>query len=446
MTASDLLFAGVGRAAITPALGTSLMGYADPFNERTALSVRDPLNATALALRHHDQAAIVLNLDVALVEAVHVAQIQQRVAACTGVPADHVTVSATQTHSAPRTIRVWGWCEIDETYVNEVMIPGAVSAAQAAWSGLVPARVGIGVTACSAGVNRRALRDDHGIGLGQNPWDLYDPTMTVLRFESARGTLANVVHYGAHPTVFGRSSRVISRDWPGILVDRVEQLTKATTLFLNGAVGDIAPRTNSNSATGDGESALWEAGAVAALDAMRAWRSIKDFRDLPLLARAVELQLPLRPLPPLEDARRELAAAEKDKDTPGGPMCNFKHWQAVVAAHGQAAQTHRPFAQVLTALGPVAMTPFPGEPFAHTILRLRQASPFAHTLGLSTTQGNMGYFPTRESLHRGGYEVWVAKAFSAYLLGERIDDALVELNVAALREMFNALHPPIPAA
>ena len=50
----------------------------------------------------------------------------------------------------------------------------------------------------------------------------------------------------------------------------------------------------------------------------------------------------------------------------------------------------------------------------------------------------MGYFPTRESLHRGGYEVWVAKAFGPYILAEHIDDVLVEENLKLLRELHAA--------
>lgn len=97
--------------------------------------------------------------------------------------------------------------------------------------------------------------------------------------------------------------------------------------------------------------------------------------------------------------------------------------------------------QTITRLGPVAIVPFPGEPFAEIVLRLRVASPFAHTLCASTTNGSFGYFVTRESLHRGGYEVWVARAFGAYILAENIDDVLVETNLHLLRELQRSSAP-----
>ncbi|MCC6579399.1 MAG: neutral/alkaline non-lysosomal ceramidase N-terminal domain-containing protein [Phycisphaeraceae bacterium] len=443
MNKQSILRAGVGRADITPALGTALMGYPDPLMQRTATSVRDPLHATALALQQGDETAIILSLDITIIDDSQVLVIREIIENTLGIPGDRVSLCAIQTHSAPRTIRAWGWCEIDEPYVNDVMIPGAVRAAEVAWRSMVPVRVGIAETQSHVGVNRRGIHPNHGVGLGVNPWAAYDPTMTVLRFESARGPLANVVHYGAHPTVLGSWSQVISRDWPGIMIDRMEQLTKATTLYLNGAVGDIAPRTNSMGAVGDVEAALWEAGAAAAMDAMRAWRSIKDLRDLDLAVATSTLMLPHRPLTPMEEAKRELAKAEPNKDTPGQGICDYLHWKSVVEAYSRPVQTSRPYRQVITSLGPVAMVPFPGEPFAETVLRLRHVSPFAHTLALSTSCGCNGYFPSRESLHRGGYETWVGRAFGPYLLSETIDDALVDLNLAELEPLWSKLNPPL---
>ena len=36
---------------------------------------------------------------------------------------------------------------------------------------------------------------------------------------------------------------------------------------------------------------------------------------------------------------------------------------------------------------------------------------------------------------RGGYEVWVARAFGTYLLADNIDDVLVEENLRLLRDL-----------
>ena len=117
-------------------------------------------------------------------------------------------------------------------------------------------------------------------------------------------------------------------------------------------------------------------------------------------------------------------------------MCDYRHWQSVVEAHGGEVKQGIAFAQTIIQLGPVAFIPFPGEPFSEIVLRLREQSPFQHTLCASTTNGSLGYFVTRESLHRGGYEVWVGKAYGAYILAENIDDVLIEANLKLLSELY----------
>ncbi len=443
---STPLLVGVGRADITPALDTALMGYPDPYLKRRAERVRDPLHATALAFAQGDKRGVLVELDITILDDATTAAIRAQASRVTDVKPEHMLLCAIQTHSAPRTVEVWGWCDKDMPYINDVLVPGAVQAIVAACKNLQPARIGIGTTTSRTGVNRRKIGVNHGVGLGVSDWAVYDPTMTVLRIDGAQGPLANLVHYGAHPTVYGGSSRVISRDWPGIMIDRMEQLTKVPTLYINGAVGDIAPRTNSRSATGDGEAALWEAGSVAALDAMTCWHSIKDPRDLTLALHSGTFLLPYRPLPSAEETRTELARWQPECEKPGTGMANFKHWQSVERALAQPPRAGKPYLQSILALGPVAFVPVPGEPFGETVLRLRERSPFQHTLVASTSCGHNGYFFTRESLHRGGYETWVNAAMSDYLLVEHIDDVLVDENLRLLENPFAAIYPPLAAA
>ncbi|MDP6113277.1 MAG: neutral/alkaline non-lysosomal ceramidase N-terminal domain-containing protein [Planctomycetota bacterium] len=434
---------GVGRTDITPPLGTLLMGYPTP--DRAAESVRDPLHATALAFEYAGVTAVILSLDVAIVEDEHVAAIRNGIQDKTGVQPGHITVCAIQTHSAPRTQEVWGWCELDGEYIDNTMVPGAISAATDAHNAKVPARVGIATTRSDVGINRRPIRADHGIALGQSRWGYYDPEMTVLRFESVEGTLATVVHYGAHPTVLGSWSRAISRDWPCIMIDGIERYSGAPALFINGAVGDIAPRSQSLGATGQDEDHLLEVGHTALRDAMKAWRSIRDLRDINMSVSTGNYELTYRPLPPLQEAKTEQRNAEPDKGKYGRGMAEYKYWSAVIEAHKAAPRSGRPFLQTITQLGPVAIVPFPGEPFAETVLRMRDVSPFQHTLCASTSCGNNAYLCPREAYARGGYEAWVGRALGAYLLAENIDDILVQENLSLLEQAFTHAYPALPA-
>lgn len=443
---SEFLRVGVGRSDVTPPLGTPLTGYADPYEKRRAERVRDPLYATAIVTEQADRRAAIISIDTCVIDDIYVQRIREGVEQATGIAGPQVMVCATHSHSTPRTHTTWGWGDPNEQYANDQLIPGAISAAKQAAEPVEPARLGIATCRSETGVNRRPLSAQHQAVLGQLQWGLYDPQMTVLRFEGARGTIANLVHYGAHSTVLGGSSKAISRDWPGIMVDRLEQLTGATTLFVNGAEGDVAPRTGSGRATGDGEAAMWEAGSRAALDALSAWRSIKELRDVKLGVHAATFELPYRPLPDREEAARQLKAAEAEKDAAGRGMCEYAHWSAVLAAHDQPARTGKAYLQSLIALGPVVFVPFPGEPFTEIVLRLRDASPFQHTLAAAASCGNNGYFCSQEQLARGGYESWVGRAFGAHLLAEHIDDALLDANLPLLTHLHAAMNPPLPGA
>jgi neutral ceramidase len=425
------LRAGVGRRDITPPLGSFLMGYANP--DRKAESVRDGLNVTAIVVERDGLRVAILSLDACLPDEAVVAQVRAGIHERTGIEPANITVCYTQTHSGPNTLTAWGWCELDEAY-RALMVPRTIDAAADANASLRPAKVGITTTQSDVGVNRRQVLEDGNIGLGVNPWAPYDPTMTVVRFETDAGPLASIIHYGAHPTIFNTSTRRVSRDWPGVMIDRVEHFSKAPAMFINGAVGDVAPRCNTLGAVGDGEASLLETGTRAGMDAMRAWRDVKEFRgDLALAVLVKPMDFPYRPLAPLDEAKRKVAEFAPRQNEYGGPRCEFLHWSAVIAEHAKTPRNAAVFQQSITQLGPIAIVPFPGEPFAETILRLRHASPFQHTLCASTTNASFGYFVTRDSLHRGGYEVWVAKAFGPYILAENIDDVLFTENLKMLR-------------
>ena len=428
------LLGGFARKDITPDIGILLMGYPDP--DRKAESVRDPLQANALVLKQGDTEAVLINLTITLLDDAGVETIRQGVQRKTGIPADRVVVSCIQTHSAPPTQEIWGWCDADQGYVD-LVVSRSIEAAAEANGKMKAIRIGIGTAESNVGVNRRRIMPDHTVRLGYNPWGIYDPEMTAVSFQDEESILATLIHYGAHPTVLPSKSRVVSRDWPGVMIDRVEELTGAPAFFVNGAVGDVAPRSNHLSAVGDGEMALMEVGTRAAMDAMRAIRSIKEYRDLDLGVMTGEYLLPYRALPTEDETRREMAAAEPHRNEYGRGMAEYKYWQAVANAQRSAPVPGEKYLQIIIHVGPVAIVPIPGEPFAEIVLRIRDLSPARYTLCASTSCGSNGYFVTRESLNRGGYEVWVARAMGAHILAENIDDVLVEENLKLLSRAYS---------
>jgi hypothetical protein len=120
------------------------------------------------------------------------------------------------------------------------------------------------------------------------------------------------------------------------MMDRVEKVTGAPAFFINGAFGDVAPRTNIGGAVGDGAPAATEVGLRAASDALRAWREIREFRDLELQTFTRSFFLPHAPLPSREEAERGKQEYSDGENAWGARRAEWSYWNAVLAAHSLA--------------------------------------------------------------------------------------------------------------
>jgi hypothetical protein len=406
------LYAGAGREITTPAVGAYLFGYND---HTVSESVHDDLTVTVLVLRGKtpggaDISAVLLSVSVCLIHAKLVEEIAEKVSAVTGVPAEHVVVSCTHTHSAPRTTFYpldAHFGKLDSDYFFNLLLPKCVSAAQQAAANMHPVKMAVGTTESKVGINRRQLWPDGRVTLGQNPWDPHDPTMTVITFRTcgetgaASGkTIANIVHYGAHPTATGNTTE-ITRDWVGVMTDRLDEESGGLTLFVNGTQGDVAPRMANGGSTGEHINHAMEVGGVAGIDAARAWRSARAFYHEPLEIVRGDLELPLQP---------------NDTPLPKDPF-----WRAK---------------QVLVRLGPVVLVPFPFEVSTEIGMRLRAYSPFAHTLLLACTNGSNSYLPAQSQLARGGYEVNQFYKHRTHRLPDDTDTQLINQNLELIKHLI----------
>ena len=429
----NILQAGVGRAIITPKLGTLLMGYP---NLRVSDNVLDDLTVTALALRTDDSRTLILSITTTVIGNELTDAIRNAVSKATGYGFYEVNVCSWQVHSAPATQTTWGWGDMDRVYCENILIPGCVVAAQEAIKDIGEVVVGVGTTLSDVGCNRRELTEEGAVTLGQNPWGAYDPTMTAIRFLREGKPYANIIHYGAHPTAIGDTND-ITRDWPGVMVDRVESVVGGMTLYLNGAVGDVGPRPSEGVTAHTGIEGMREVGYRAAADAIRACKSIIQFHPVELEVLVEDIKIARKPLPDRETAQEMVLQAEKLRGDCTGPAeANYQYWKSVLDQYenGFSSAAHK-FCQTITRIGDVAIVPFPGEPFAEIVLRLRRHSPIQHTLSTSTSNGSIGYIVTQDALTRGGYEVESCRSYSPYLLADNIDDVLVAENLRLLRKL-----------
>lgn len=428
---------GVGRSIITPPVGTILYGYAPG---RPAESIHDDLRATCLAVADASSRALLISADICTYNEKNADRLRDLICSATDVPAQNILFCATHTHSGPATSAGAGWGKTNDAYIRDLLEPAVVRAAQTAVDSLQPALMGIGTATSQVAINRRQINRDGTVSLGQNPWGPYDPVMTVVSFKTKSGEpLANLIHYCCHGTAAGISPEA-TRDWSGPMVDCLEEQSGAVSVFFNGAEGDTGPRLPNGRTTGDLGMAL-DLGARAGYDAVRAWRKIRDYRDAAVGVISGDLNLPVKPLPDRATAEEAIRSLGDPEQLTGMRMREYDRWRRVIQEHdrGGELKQHRTLKQTIIAVGPLAFVPFPYEMFVEITLRIRQFSPFQHTLCLSNTNGSYGYFPTRDQFARGGYEVAISRIFDTYEQTETADDAAVEQNLKMLEALAEKL-------
>ena len=427
----EQLFMGVGKRTITPKIGIPLFGYRpDVFSK----SINDDLTVTAAAFCQGDIKAMVISATLGVFQTELAGEIRDMVARETGIP--HVILCATHTHSGPNTSGIKGWGNIETGYCDDILLPRLTEAAIEAARGLKPVHMGIGSVKSNAGINRRQHNADGSIGLGQNPWGIFDDTMTVLRFSEPSGNpVANIVHYGAHCTAAGMNTE-ITRDWAGVMIDRLEKESGVPSLFVNGGFGDVGPRLSNGATTGD-IGHVREIGGVAALDAVCAWKNARHTKPADLSVATGDLVLPLRPRLPREEAQGLFLAT--DKNAVNLEAQKREYYKNVLESYENDTPEVAKlcFPQTLVKIGDAVLVPFMFEVFSEITIRLRHYSPFEHTLCLGTTNGYEHYLPSQSQLCLGGYEVGMFQTSRVQLLAEDTDNHIIRENLRIMEGLKN---------
>ena len=420
---------GVAREIITPKLGGLFMGYG---SDKGSTAVHDDLTVTALAFEYGQSKVLLLSATVCLIGNKLVEKLQVQCGEAAGVPATNVIIAATHTHSGPMTTDD----DMDVAYCEQIFIPKCIAAAKASVREMKPVTVGVATTESKVGINRRQLLPNDRVILGQNPWGIYDSEMTVVSFKGEDGKpVANIIHCAAHCTACGSNTEV-TRDWAGPMIDRLEQESGAITMFLQGLQGDLAPRMANGGSTGNMSHAM-EVGGLAGIDAVRAYKDIRIYRDEDMSLAIGVVSIPHAPLIPLEEARNELAKLE------AGTQARFtgvamRVLRLNIEAHekGQTGESFFTYHQTLVRIGPIVLVPIPFEASSEISLRLRAYSKYGHTLGLGNANGSNWYLPTRDQIPRGGYEIDRFRWTGARQLADNADFHIINENIK-LMEKFS---------
>ncbi|MBP5311490.1 MAG: neutral/alkaline non-lysosomal ceramidase N-terminal domain-containing protein [Clostridia bacterium] len=402
---NTVLLCGAGREDITPEIGTCLYGYRPDIYSK---AVHDSLFVTAAAFSDGADTFLLVTCDVCEIDCDLSDRILKETSLCCGIPEDRITVSAIHTHSAPNVAGLEGWGGIDEDYSLNIFLPAIKKASQKALESMKKAAVGVSSVKSDVGMNRREITRQGRVILGQNPWGLYDPEMTVIAVKDEDGNgIINLVHYGCHGTAAGENFE-ISRDWPGVMVDRLEKESGVMTAYWQGCCGDVGPRIPNGYTVGLGDiKYAEELGAVAGRDAVKAYKQIKSFEPKTVKVFSGKVSLPLDPLPDISEIEETLKAVKDPEKLINIDRLKYDHLVNVRDAvkNGVSFGNEFNFNVSIPVLGDIVFMPFPFEMFSETGLKLRRFAPYEHVLALSNSNGTYLYLPTRGEILNGGYEV-----------------------------------------
>jgi hypothetical protein len=384
---------------------------------RNSTGVHDPLLSCALYLRSDQEQALIIANDVIYVSKASVTRCRKEIAHRTGVPAENILISATHTHSGPKTLDPIATSgdeavpPTDEAYVK-FLEERIVEVAERAVAHLRPAEAGLAVAdATGLGTNRR---DVNGAK------DLEVPVL-VVRDASSHKPIGAVLVCSMHPTVLHEDSTLISGDFPAMARQQLQRDVlgaDCVVLYHTGPAGNQSPRHVTRGNTFEEAKRL---GSILFNTAAKAIPTIDYARDRMLRCRSTSALLPLRSFPSESDARSKLTQARNRLDQLRQSNASrtqirtaevdwFGAEETLTLAKAsrrgllqQAADAASPAEIQRISLGDWTFIAWPGEMFVEFALQVKAKHP--NTFLISYANGELqGYLVTREAALEGGYE------------------------------------------
>ena len=419
--------AGAATANITPPLGIEINGGTGPV---IATDVHDELHARALVLDDGMLRLAWVTVDNCLMDRAVLDAAKALIHSRTGIPSNHVCISATHTHSAGSVTGVH-LSEPDPEY--RAWLPGRIAdAVQIAVIRLAPAAAAWGSSSVPHHVYNRRIRVKPGVTytnlLGQ-PGDQVkmnwsspepavdgeasgpvDPEVFILSIRHRNGRpLALLANYSLH-YVDGVGPGHLSADYYGVFCERVAKALNAAdqdppfvAMMCNGTSADInnVDFRKERPKQAPYEQILHVADDVAA-EVTRVEKGLSYRRNVTLGAASEELELAVRRPSPAEIERaRALLHGRDRKDLRTWPEF-YAREQLILATYPETLSVPL---QVFR-IGDVRILQWPGEIFAVTGLDLKRRHPEFPLFNVSLANGWFGYIPPLEQHALGAYETW----------------------------------------
>ncbi|MYC78797.1 hypothetical protein F4X10_23770 [Candidatus Poribacteria bacterium] len=426
------LKAGSASANITPPLGTRIPGG---FRPRYAENVDDELFAKAVVIDNGTTRIAIVTCDLIAIPEKIADAAKARIADRCDIPAAHVMVNATHTHTAVAISDLLGVDE-DTEYTEWVPLKIADAVELAVWQ-LKPARVGFAsVDEERITFNRRWHMKDGTVRFNPGienpnlvkPTGTIDPEVAMMYVEATDdGTpISAVANFSLH-YIGTDNGNALSADYFGHF-DRLMRHYLGDTcisLLWNAASGQINNTDFSGRTkwTASGHQQAVKMANVLAGHFIVEKQLMEMHETLDLSGDLATLTFQRK-----EITAEDLEVAEQVLSVPQGTYDAYEtgpfSWvvgepipQALVDVYAHECQRLAKLPTQMTApvqvirLGEAAIVALPGEVFVETGMNIKSKSDANPTFLVSLANGYIGYICTDKALtQEGGYETWAAKS------------------------------------
>ena len=413
---------------------------------RSATGVTDPIYAKAIVLSDGKTEIAIVVVDSCMMPRPVLDKAKALAFKRTGIPADHILISATHTHTAPSTLACLG-TDADPRYTPYLTgkIAEAIAEAQ---KKLQPAQAGWNqanakeFTALRRWIRRpdRIANDPFGnptvranMHAGRN-WDdatgesgPEDPDFSLVSFQSLKGRpIAVLGNFSMH--YFSGGIKGLNADYFGLFNDLMitelghKQPGKPAFVSVlgHGCSGDIWRRDYTKKEFIAPKIEDYASDLVK--KAVTAYGKIKYERGATLSM--AEAKLPLKFRAP--DAQRLEWAKSIVEKLEGLPQT-----QPEIYAREQIFLHERPEAELILQairIGDIGITGIPNEVYALTGLKQKAYSPLKTTITFDLANGSEGYIPPPEQHVLGGYNTWACRTAGLETSAEpRIVETCIQL-------------------
>ncbi len=338
---------------------------------RVGQGVHDDLCARATSFKSGKDTLVLCSVDLVGVSRSQVIKIKQEIYEATKIPPENILISATHTHSGPRSINLFG----PPVPSTPQMLDGIKESILGSLRQPQPAEVHVGrVKIEDAGFNRR-------------DWDAHSKVVDwyaeMLCIEGEAGNpLTLLYNIGIHGVVLPPENHLYSADWPYYAMLGIRQRVHLTQnpIFFQGSAGNVNPINQPFNvvATRTFEDAKFIGDRVAEKMGEKA-------RKLPSLKAG-----------PCKGILQTIALAPDDPEK----LADYTWVTTETRDEGSVVVTDL---QVLE-LGNLVIFGVPGEMFGELGVSLKKAVAPRPAWVVNYANDYIGYLPTRNAFRAGGYE------------------------------------------